>query len=43
MFDGRPRNKQSIDATSGGITGDATFEGITTSYSCVEAQRKIEK
>ncbi|XP_020917046.1 transcription initiation factor TFIID subunit 5 [Exaiptasia diaphana] len=30
VFDGRPRNKQSIDATSGGITGDATFEANKT-------------
>ncbi|KAK3710376.1 hypothetical protein QZH41_012300 [Actinostola sp. cb2023] len=30
VFDGRPRNKQSIDATSGGITGEATFEANKT-------------
>ncbi|EDO33060.1 predicted protein, partial [Nematostella vectensis] len=30
VFEGRPRNKQAVDATSGGITGEATFEANKT-------------
>ena len=27
VFEGRPRNKQTIEATAGAVTGEATFEG----------------
>ena len=27
VFEGRPRSKQTIEATAGAVTGEATFEG----------------
>ena len=30
VFEGRPRSKQTIEATAGAVTGAATFEGDTT-------------
>ena len=27
MFEGKPRNKQTVEATTGAVTGEATFEG----------------
>ena len=31
VFEGRPRNKQTIEATAGAVTGEATFEGKLSS------------
>ena len=27
VFEGRPQNKQTVEATAGVVTGEATFEG----------------